>query len=195
MYERYIKRWLDVLCAIVIVILISPFLVFIVLLIRIFNGSPVIFKQDRPGYKNKVFQIYKFRTMIDKFDKNGNEIDDSRRITKIGKFLRASSLDELPQLYNILIGDMSFIGPRPLLPMYIEDKSESNIDRHDVRPGVTGLAQINGRNMISYEKRFEYDVEYIKKLNFWLDCEIMIKTVFKLAFRHHSIMNDDAMNK
>jgi len=195
MYEKHIKRWLDIFFAIIITVIMSPFLALIVILIWFFNGSPVIFKQNRPGYKNKVFEIYKFRTMIDKFDNNGDEIDDSDRITKIGKFLRATSLDELPQLFNVVKGDMSFIGPRPLLPMYIEDKNKLNISRHDVRPGVTGLAQINGRNMISYEKRFEYDVEYIKKMSFWFDCEILIKTVFKLVVRHESIINDDAFNK
>ena len=177
MYRKYIKRLLDIIISLCGIIVLSPVYLILGVLVRVKLGTPVIFKQDRPGKDEKVFQLYKFRSMTDERDKNGNLLPDEVRLTPFGKKLRSTSLDELPELFNILKGDMSLIGPRPLLVRYLPRYNESQRHRHDVRPGLTGLAQINGRNAITWEKKFEYDVEYVNKLSFALDVRIFMGTV------------------
>ena len=158
-------------------IILSPLLIFLAILVRINLGSPVIFAQERPGFHEKIFWLCKFRSMTDERDEHGELMPDEVRLTKFGKILRATSLDELPELWNILKGDMSLIGPRPLLVRYLPRYNEFQKHRHDVRPGLTGLAQINGRNAITWEKKFEYDVEYVNNLSFALDVSIFFATV------------------
>ena len=177
MYRKYIKRLLDIIISLCGIIVLSPVYMLLAILVRLRLGTPVIFKQDRPGKDEKVFQLYKFRSMTDERDKNGNLLPDEVRLTPFGKKLRSTSLDELPELFNILKGDMSLIGPRPLLVRYLPRYNASQRHRHDVRPGLTGLAQINGRNAITWEKKFEYDVEYVNKLSFALDVRIFMGTV------------------
>ena len=177
MYRKYIKRLLDIIISLCGIIVLSPVYMLLAILVRLRLGTPVIFKQDRPGKDEKVFQLYKFRSMTDERDKNGNLLPDEVRLTPFGKKLRSSSLDELPELFNILKGDMSLIGPRPLVVRYLPRYNASQRHRHDVRPGLTGLAQINGRNAITWEKKFEYDVEYVNKLSFALDVRIFMGTV------------------
>lgn len=150
------------------------------LLVRLNLGSPAIFKQPRPGLNGEVFDVYKFRTMTDKRDENGDLLPDSDRLTSFGKLLRKLSLDELPQLWNVLKGDMSFVGPRPLLVEYLPLYNETQAQRHKVRPGITGWAQVNGRNAISWEQKFEYDVWYVENQSFWLDIKILFLTVKKV---------------
>ena len=177
MYRKYIKRLLDIIVSLCGIIVLSPVYLILGILVRAKLGSPVIFKQDRPGKDEKIFHLYKFRSMTDEKDENGNLLPDEIRLTSFGKKLRSTSLDELPELWNILKGDMSLIGPRPLLVRYLPRYNESQRHRHDVRPGLTGLAQINGRNTITWEKKFEYDLEYVKNLSFALDVRIFIGTV------------------
>lgn len=177
MYRKYIKRLLDIVISLCGIIVLSPVYLILGILVRTKLGTPVIFRQDRPGKDEKVFQLYKFRSMTDEKDENGNPLPDEVRLTPFGKKLRSTSLDELPELFNILKGDMSLIGPRPLLVRYLPRYNEFQRHRHDVRPGLTGLAQVNGRNAITWEKRFEYDVEYVNKLSFALDVRIFMKTV------------------
>ncbi len=176
MYSKYIKRILDFIFATLLFILTLPLSIIVAVLVRIFLGSPVIFKQKRPGKNEKIFCLYKFRTMTDARDENGELLPDDKRLTKFGAFLRSTSLDELPQLINIIKGDMSFIGPRPLLVEYLELYDERQKHRHDVTPGLTGLAQINGRNDIEWEKRFDYDLEYVNNISFKMDLQILFKT-------------------
>lgn len=180
MYKKYIKRIFDFLLSLVLIIVFSPLLLIISLLVLIFLGRPIIFKQQRPGKNEKIFNIYKFRTMTNKKDKNGNLLPDSERLTKFGKFLRNTSLDELPELFNILIGQMSFIGPRPLLVEYLNYYTEEEHHRHDVRPGLTGWAQVNGRNLLNWEERFQKDLEYIEKCSFMFDLKIVFITIKKV---------------
>ena len=177
MYRKYIKRLLDICISLCGIIVLSPVYLVLFILVRAKLGSPVIFKQDRPGKDEKIFHLYKFRSMTDEKDENGNLLPDEVRLTPFGKKLRSTSLDELPELWNILKGDMSLIGPRPLLVRYLPRYNEFQRHRHDVRPGLTGLAQINGRNAITWEKKFEYDVEYVKNLSFALDVRIFAGTV------------------
>lgn len=177
MYRKYIKRLLDIVVSLCGIIVLSPVYLILAILVRMKLGTPVIFRQDRPGKDEKVFHLYKFRSMTDEKDENGNLLPDEVRLTPFGKKLRSTSLDELPELFNILKGDMSLIGPRPLLVKYLPRYNEFQRHRHDVRPGLTGLAQINGRNAITWEKRFEYDVEYVNKLSFALDVRIFMGTV------------------
>ena len=155
----------------------------VAILIRIKLGSPVIFKQERPGKNEKIFKLYKFRSMSDKKDENGKLLPDSERLTKFGKILRATSLDELPELVNILKGEMSLIGPRPLAVSYLPYYNEKEKQRHNVRPGLTGLAQINGRNALNWEERFSYDIEYVENITFINDLKILFKTVYKVFKR------------
>ena len=183
MYRKYIKRLLDIVISLCGIIVLSPVYLVLGILVRVKLGTPVIFKQDRPGKDEKVFQLYKFRSMTDERDKNGNLLPDEVRLTPFGKKLRSTSLDELPELFNILRGDMSLIGPRPLLVRYLPRYNEFQRHRHDVRPGLTGLAQINGRNAITWEKKFEYDVEYVNKLSFALDVRIFMGTVWAVLKR------------
>ncbi len=177
------KRLFDLLVAIVGLILLSPILLILMLLVRIFLGSPIFFAQKRPGYKGKPFWIYKFRTMTDARGADGALLPDSARLTALGRFLRSSSLDELPELFNILRGEMSLVGPRPLLMQYLERYSPEQARRHDVLPGITGWAQINGRNAISWEEKFRLDVWYVDNWSFWLDLKILFLTLVKVFKR------------
>lgn len=177
MYQKYIKRGLDFILSFVASIILSPVMLIVAVLVRIKLGSPVLFKQPRPGKNEKIFNMYKFRTMTDARDENGELLPDEVRLTKFGKTLRSTSLDELPELFNILKGDMSIVGPRPLLVRYLPLYNERQKHRHDVRPGFTGLAQVNGRNSISWEEKFEWDVKYVEHVTFLQDCRIILKTI------------------
>ena len=192
MYARYIKRWLDFILSLFAVIVLSPILLIVALLVRIKLGSPVIFKQERPGLHEKIFTLYKFRTMTDGKDKDGDLLPDDQRLTKFGKLLRSTSLDELPELFNILKGDMSIVGPRPLLVKYLPLYNEHQKHRHDVRPGFTGWAQCNGRNAISWEEKFDLDIYYVKHVSFRLDLSIIFKTI-KIVFLREGISSDTSV--
>lgn len=183
MYAKYIKRILDLILSLMALIVLMPLMIIIGILVRINLGSPIIFKQKRPGKNEKIFTLYKFRTMTDKRDIDGNLLPDEYRLTKFGKFLRSTSLDELPELINIIKGDMAIVGPRPLLVEYLPYYTEEEKHRHDVRPGLTGLAQVNGRNEISWEEKLKYDIEYIKEISFYSDLKIIFKTIKKTIKR------------
>lgn len=176
-YCRYIKRGMDILCALAAMIVFCWLYGIIAILVRVKLGSPVIFKQLRPGKDEKIFCLYKFRTMTDKRDDRGKLLPDEQRLTKFGKWLRSTSLDELPEAWNILKGDMSVVGPRPLLVEYLERYDDRQRHRQDVKPGLSGYAQIHGRNAISWKKRFELDVWYTENVSLWLDIRIVMKTV------------------
>lgn len=176
-YERYIKRPQDFCCALAAIIVLSPVMAVTAVLVRIKLGSPVIFKQKRPGLNGKIFTLYKFRTMTDKKDKNGELLPDEERLTRFGKILRSTSLDELPELVNMLKGDMSVVGPRPLLVKYLPLYNERQARRHEVRPGFTGYAQVHGRNAITWEDKFEKDVYYVEHISFLGDWKIIFQTV------------------
>lgn len=186
-YEKYFKRPLDVFCALAALIVLGWLYIIVAILVRIKLGSPVIFKQPRPGKDEKIFNLYKFRSMTDERDENGELLPDEARLTKFGKLLRATSLDELPEALNILKGDMSVIGPRPLLVKYLPRYNDEQKHRHDVRPGLSGLAQVNGRNAISWEEKFKYDVEYTRKITFLGDIKIIFQTVAKALFKREGI--------
>lgn len=181
MYRKYFKRPIDIFCALAAIIVFSWLYILVAILVRIKLGRPVLFKQARPGKDEKIFHLYKFRTMTDERDENGNLLPDDVRLTKFGKFLRSTSLDELPEAFNILKGDMSVIGPRPLLVEYLPYYTKEERRRHDVRPGLSGLAQISGRNAITWEQKFAYDVKYVENITFLGDVKIVIKTVLKAA--------------
>ena len=198
MYAKYFKRVLDFLLSLIALIVLLPVLIIVAILVRVKLGSPVIFKQQRPGKNEKIFTLYKFRSMTDKRDENGNLLPDSERLTKFGKILRSTSLDELPELFNILKGDMSIVGPRPLLVEYLPYYTEEERHRHDVRPGLTGLAQIHGRNTTNWIDRFKYDNKYVKTISLKTDIEIIrkiIKKVLKkediLVGKEHILLNLD----
>lgn len=176
-YEKYIKRPQDFCCAMLAIIVLSPVLFVVALLVRVKMGSPVLFKQARPGLNGKVFHLYKFRTMTDEKDENGNLLPDDVRLTKFGQWLRTTSLDELPELLNIIKGDMSVVGPRPLLVRYLPRYNEHQARRHEVRPGFTGYAQVHGRNTITWEQKFDLDVEYVDHVTFLGDWKIVFQTV------------------
>lgn len=182
-YRRHGKRALDLALTIPALIALSPVLLLIALLVRLTLGTPVLFRQQRPGRHGKPFYMVKFRTMTDARDAQGNLLPDADRLTSFGKFLRSSSLDELPELWNVVVGDMSLVGPRPLLMQYLDRYTPEQARRHDVRPGVTGWAQVNGRNAISWEQKFAYDVWYVDNLSFWLDLKILALTVRKIIVR------------
>ena len=182
-YNTYIKPCLDTSFSITLMIVSSPLLLLISLLILIFHGHPIIFKQMRTGYKEKLFTLYKFRTMCNEKDSDGNLLPDHKRLTKFGKFLRTSSLDELPELYNIIRGEMSFIGPRPLLIQYLPLYNSYQKRRHNVKPGLSGLAQVSGRNAISWEEKFNYDIFYVENVSIWLDIKILFLTFIKTINR------------
>lgn len=177
LYEKYIKRGLDIFISLVFLLLFWWVYVIVGILVRIKLGSPVLFRQQRPGKDEKIFNLVKFRTMTDARGADGELLPDEVRLTRFGKLLRSTSLDELPEFINILKGDMSFVGPRPLLVKYLPLYNERQRRRHDVRPGFTGLAQVNGRNSISWEEKFEWDVEYVDRVSFWLDLKIIFKTI------------------
>ena len=176
-YEKYIKRAVDVLLSLGALVVLSPVLLIVAVLVRTKLGSPVLFRQERPGKNGKIFALYKFRTMTDARDQEGNLLPDEVRLTRFGKLLRSTSLDELPELYNILRGDMSLVGPRPLLVKYLPRYSPRQARRHEVRPGLTGWAQVNGRNALSWEERFELDVYYTEHLSMGMDVKILFLTV------------------
>lgn len=177
LYARYFKRVIDICCALVALIVFCWVYAILALLVRVKLGSPVLFTQDRPGKDSKIFKLYKFRTMTNERDENGELLPDEVRLTKFGKFLRATSLDELPEVFNILKGDMSIIGPRPLLVRYLPYYNDIEKHRHDVRPGLTGYAQAHGRNTVNWEERFQMDVEYAKNVTFMNDLRILWDTV------------------
>ena len=183
MYKNFIKRILDIILSFLALVILSPLLILTAFLIRIKLGELVFFKQLRPGKNEKIFGILKFRTMTDAKDENGNLLPDEIRLTRFGQFLRSTSIDELPELLNILNGDMSIVGPRPLLVQYLERYNEEQKHRHDVKPGLTGLAQVNGRNGITWEEKFHYDLEYVKNITFYGDCKIIFQTVMKVFGR------------
>ena len=176
-YGKYIKRGLDILLSGLALVILSPVILVVAILVRTKLGSPVIFHQERPGYHEKIFTLCKFRTMTDARDENGELLPDSVRLTKFGSLLRKTSLDELPELWNIFKGDMSLIGPRPLLVSYLPWYTEREKLRHTVRPGLTGLAQVSGRNYIAWDKRLEKDVEYVEHLSFAMDVKVFFKTI------------------
>ena len=182
MYSLFFKRLIDVTAAVLVLIFFSPLFIGVYLLLMLSQNS-AIFTQDRPGKNGKVFKLIKFKTMSDKRDAQGNLLPDAERLTKVGKWVRSTSLDELPQLINVLKGDMSLIGPRPLLIKYLPLYSETQKRRHEVKPGITGWAQVNGRNAISWNKKFEYDVWYVDHLSFLLDCKIVWRTIKKVIIR------------
>lgn len=181
MYKKYIKRIFDFILSLFALIVLSPVLVLVFILVRIKLGKPAIFKQKRPGFNEKIFTLYKFRTMTDEKNENGELLPDEKRLTKFGKILRSTSLDELPELVNILKGDMSIVGPRPLAVKYLPYYNEEERKRHSVRPGLTGLAQVNGRNALGWEERFKLDVEYTKNISILNDINIIFKTVVKVV--------------
>ncbi len=177
------KRLFDIISAIVIIVCIWPLLLLILLLVRSKIGSPVFFRQARPGLNGIPFVILKFRTMSDRYDEKGEQLPDSERMTSFGSFLRVTSLDELPELWNVLRGDMSFVGPRPLLMEYLPLYNKEQARRHDVKPGITGWAQVNGRNSLSWEDKFKMDVWYVENQSLWLDFKILFLTLFKVFYR------------
>ncbi len=177
MYRKYFKRVIDILCALSAIIVFSWLYIIVAILVRINLGSPIIFKQARPGKNEKIFNMYKFRTMTDKRDENGNLLPDDVRLTKFGRLLRKTSLDELPEAFNILKGDMSVVGPRPLLVEYLPYYTEEERHRHDVRPGLSGLAQVKGRNNLTWEEKFAFDIEYVNKITFINDIKIIYLSV------------------
>ncbi len=192
MYRKFGKRFLDIICSLLALVVFCWLYLIVALLVAIFLGRPVFFTQERPGKDEKIFKLYKFRTMTDKRDENGNLLPDEVRLTKFGKFLRATSLDELPEAINILKGDMSIIGPRPLLVQYLPLYNEEQKHRHDVRPGLSGLAQVNGRNAITWEEKFQLDVEYVRNITFFGDVKIIFLTVWKAFAKQEGINQDGA---
>ena len=189
-YEKYFKRLIDIICSLVAIILLSWLYIIVAVLVRIKLGSPVLFTQDRPGKDEKKFKMYKFRSMTSERDENGNLLPDDVRLTKFGKWLRSTSLDELPELFNILKGDMSLIGPRPLLVQYLPLYNEKQKRRHEVTPGLSGLAQVNGRNTLSWEDKFNYDVEYVDNITFLGDVKIICLTIIKAFVKKEGISSN-----
>lgn len=176
-YESYIKRFFDIVISGFALLILSPVLLIVAICVRLKLGAPVIFHQERPGKDEKIFRLYKFRSMTEERDENGELLPDEVRLTKFGKLLRSTSLDELPELWNIFRGDMSIVGPRPLLVQYLKYYNTEERHRHDVRPGLTGLAQVNGRNALTWEDKFAYDVSYVNSLSFLHDIKILFKTI------------------
>lgn len=183
MYKHFFKRLLDIIYSLGFILCFWWLYIIVAILVKKKLGSPVLFKQQRPGLNGKVFTMYKFRSMTDAKDRDGKLLSDEERLPRFGQLLRATSLDEIPEFFNILKGDMSLVGPRPLLVQYLERYNERQARRHEVRPGITGWAQVNGRNAISWEQKFEYDVEYVEKCSFFLDIKIIIMTIKKIFIR------------
>ncbi|MGD6900491.1 sugar transferase [Bacillus infantis] len=186
LYRRFVKRPMDFILSLMAIIALSPILLVVAILVRTKLGSPVLFKQKRPGLNEEIFMMYKFRTMTNERDKNGELLPDSVRLTKFGRLLRSTSLDELPELFNILKGDMSIIGPRPLLVEYLPFYKKREKIRHSVRPGLSGFAQVNGRNNLGWDKRLSLDVEYVENISFFLDVKIILGTLIK-AFKREGV--------
>lgn len=191
-YEFFFKRFFDALFSFILLFLLSPLLMALYFLVLIKIGSPAIYCQERPGKNGKIFKLYKFRTMSNECDQDGKLLPDERRLTKFGLKLRSSSLDELPELYNILVGDLSFVGPRPLLVRYLPRYNKHQAKRHNVRPGLTGLAQVNGRNLLSWEEKFELDVQYVNNVSFVNDMKILLKT-FLIVFKREGISSSTSV--
>lgn len=192
LYERFFKRALDIFCSLMALLVFWWLYVIVAILVRVKLGSPVLFTQDRPGKDEKIFKLYKFRTMTDARDENGNLLPDDVRLTKFGKLLRSTSLDELPEVFNILKGDMSIVGPRPLLVKYLPLYNEEQKRRHEVRPGLSGYAQVNGRNSVSWEEKFRMDVEYVDHVTFVGDVKIILGTVLKAFVKQEGINSETA---
>lgn len=192
MYNKFFKRFFDIICALSAIIVFSWLYIIVAVLVRVKLGKPVLFKQERPGKNEKIFKLYKFRTMTDQRDENGKLLSDEVRLTKFGKFLRKTSLDELPEAFNILKGDMSVVGPRPLLVKYLPRYNERQKRRHEVRPGLTGLAQVNGRNGISWEEKFDWDVKYLDNITFISDVKIIFLTVWKAFVKEEGITSENS---
>jgi undecaprenyl phosphate N,N'-diacetylbacillosamine 1-phosphate transferase len=182
-YKISLKRLMDFILSLIAILVLSPVLLIVAILVRVKLGSPILFKQKRPGLNEEIFKMYKFRTMTNETDENGVLLPDSVRLTKFGRFLRSTSLDELPEFFNILKGDMSIIGPRPLLVQYLSLYNEHQKRRHEVRPGLSGLAQVNGRNALSWEAKFDLDIEYVNNVSFIGDWKIIILTIKKVIVR------------
>lgn len=191
MYNRFFKRLFDILISLTGIVVLSPLLLVLWVLVVVKLGKPALFTQERPGRNEKVFKLYKFRSMTDERDENGELLPDEIRLTRFGRLLRSTSLDELPELFNILKGDMSLIGPRPLLVRYLPYYTEAERHRHDVRPGLTGLAQVNGRNALGWEDRFAYDLEYVNHLTLRMDLKIIAMTVGKVLKRSGTLSGAD----
>ena len=185
MYRHFFKRFFDFILSLIAIIILSPVYIIVAILVRVKLGSPVIFTQDRPGKDEKIFKMYKFRSMTSETDKEGNLLPDEVRLTSFGKKLRSTSLDELPELFNILKGDMSIVGPRPLLVKYLPYYTMEERHRHDVKPGLTGLSQVSGRNFIKWEERFLMDCDYTKNVSFLLDLKIIFKTIIKVFIKEN----------
>lgn len=193
-YEKYIKRLLDIILSGLALVVLSPVILVTAILVRIKLGKPVIFCQERPGKDEKIFKMHKFRSMTDARDENGNLLPDGERLTRFGKKLRAMSLDELPELWDIFRGKMSIVGPRPLLVEYLPYYTDDEHHRHDVRPGLTGLAQVNGRNNLTWEQKFAYDLEYVQHIGFGNDLNIVLITVKKVFLRADVISGEELKN-
>ena len=191
MYKSFLKRLIDIVVSVVFILCFWWLYIVLALLIKIKLGGPVLFKQERPGLNGKIFTMYKFRSMTDGRDKNGKLLSDSERLTSFGRVLRATSLDEIPEFFNVLKGDMSLVGPRPLLVEYLPRYNEFQARRHEVKPGITGWAQINGRNAISWEDKFKYDVEYVVNQSFLMDLKILFLTVKKVVVRENINQGQD----
>jgi len=183
MYQKYVKRFFDFVLSLAAMVILSPIYLVVALLVKFKLGTPILFTQERPGLNEKIFKMYKFRTMTSETDENGELLSDEERMTSFGKFLRSTSLDELPELYNIVKGDMAIVGPRPLLVKYLPRYNEEQKHRHDVRPGLTGLAQVHGRNALSWEDKFKYDVAYTKNVTLVNDLKIILATILKVIER------------
>ena len=190
MYNKYLKRIIDIICSLAAIIVFSWLYIIVAVLVRIKLGSPVIFKQPRPGKDEKIFTLYKFRTMTDERDEDGNLLPDDIRLTKFGKLLRSTSLDELPEAFNILLGHMSVIGPRPQLVRDMVFMTDEQRKRHTVRPGLSGLAQVMGRNGITWEEKIDFDIEYIEKMSFWFDVKLIFLTVWTAFFKRDGISQE-----
>lgn len=193
MYRVFFKRFLDFILSLLAIIILLPVLLIVAVLVRIKLGSPVIFIQERPGKNEEIFKLYKFRTMTDEKDKNGNLLPDEIRLTKFGKLLRSTSLDELPELFNILKGDMAIVGPRPLLVSYLPYYNEIEKHRHDVRPGLTGWAQVNGRNFIDWDDRLAKDVEYVEGISLLFDIKVILKSIEVVLDRNNVATNTNSV--
>lgn len=189
-YERFFKRPLDFLCGLAAVIVFCWLYAIVAVLVRVKLGRPVLFTQDRPGKDEKIFKLYKFRTMTDARDENGELLPDEVRLTKFGKLLRATSLDELPEAFNIIRGDMSIVGPRPLLIKYLPRYNNEQRRRHEVRPGLSGYAQVHGRNTVSWEEKFKLDIEYVDHITFWGDVRIILDTVLKAFIKREGVSSE-----
>lgn len=195
MYKLFFKRIIDIFLSVIFILLFWWLYIIIVILVRRKLGSPVIFRQKRPGLNEKIFTMYKFKTMTDKKDENGNLLPDKDRLTKFGKFLRSTSLDEIPELLNVLKGEMSLVGPRPLLVEYLSKYTKEEKRRHEVRPGITGFAQVNGRNNTTWEERFKNDIYYVENISFLLDIKIIIKTFLKVIKKSDINQSEDVPMK